>query len=105
MNLISHQQGEWSVQKHLLADGFFVSNGWLKRPEDGHVELPRSLRQHFYGIRLCAGASSLAHGRHWETTPLSPGDSRQILERLGWEKEGESPGPSPVSPNCGHSWT
>lgn len=76
MDLISHQQGKWSVQKHLIANGFFfVSNGWLKRPGDGRAELRGQRRSVFYGIRPAAGASSPVQGRHWEVTGCLPGES------------------------------
>lgn len=71
------------MQKRLLANGVLVSNGRLKGPEDGHAELPGRRRAALNGIRLGACASSLAQGRHWETTRLSSG---QPLAESGEQK-------------------
>ena len=73
MDVISQQQGKWSVQKRLLANGVLVSNGRFKGPVDGHAELPGRHRAALDGIRLGARASSLAQGRRWETAHLSAG--------------------------------
>lgn len=59
--------GKVVVQKHLLANGFFVSNGWLKRPEDGRAELPG---WRFVGSGWAPVPAPLLKA---ETTPLSPG--------------------------------